>query len=893
MSDHYLSRLFEPSSVAIVGATERSGAVGRVLIENMLSAGFKGELYGVNPGHESVLGVPCYPSMLKLPKRVDLAVVATRAEAVRDVIEDCGRAGTKAAVIITAGFSETGAAGAALELTLLATARAHGVRLVGPNCLGIMRPEIGLNATFGRGNAKAGSLGLVSQSGALCTAMLDWARPNGIGFSSVISLGGSADVDFGEIVDYLASDPRTEHILLYIEGIRDARRFVSALRAAARAKPVIVMKSGRHPTGVRAAVSHTGAMVGADDVFDAALKRTGAVRVTTIGQHVAAAHALSSRVRPRGERLAIVTNGGGPGVLAADRAADLGVPLAELSTQTVERLRGALPGNWSQGNPIDVIGDADATRYTAAVSACLADPAIDGVLVILTPQAMTAPTEVARAVIECAHGSDKPLFTTWMGEEQVREGRALFEAEGIPVFRTPEPAVEMFASVSAFYRNQRLLLETPGPLSEQQAPDVGAATKIIEAAIKAGTTVLSGADSKALLAAFHIPIARSLPARNGDEAVKAAESLGFPVVMKIDSPDITHKTEVGGVRLNLSDADEVRASYTSMVAGVRRRRPQARITGVTVETMVGRANARELMMGVLTDPVFGPAITFGTGGTAVEVYADRAVGLPPLNSLLVHEMIRSTRVSKLLGAFRGMPPANVAAIESVLLRVSEMVCELPWIREMDINPLLADEYGLIAADARVVIAPRSPAARQYDHMAIHPYPVNLVSEWRAADGTVVTIRPIRPEDAGIEREFVQALSPQAKYLRFMGSVKDLTPTMLARFTQVDYDREMALVGVIHEEGREKQVGVARYIINPDATSCEFAVVVATSWQGRGLARHLMLQLVGLARERGLSSMIGHVLTANPRMLELAQSLGFIIQETPGDPAVRLARLDLR
>ncbi|MDB5902616.1 MAG: hypothetical protein JWM26_1494 [Betaproteobacteria bacterium] len=892
MSDHYLSRLFEPSSVAVVGATERDGAVGRVLIENMLAAGFKGDLYGVNPGHDSVLGVPCYPSMLALPQRVDLAIVATRAESVPEVIGDCGRAGTKAAVVITAGFSETGAAGAALERTVLATARAHGVRLIGPNCLGIMRPRIGLNATFGRGNAKVGALGLVSQSGAMCTAMLDWARPNGIGFSSVISLGGSADIDFGEIVDYLASDPCTEHILLYIEGIRDARRFVSALRTAARAKPVIVMKSGRHPTGVRAAVSHTGAMVGADDVFDAALKRTGAVRVTTIGQHVAAAHALSSRVRPRGERLAIVTNGGGPGVLAADRAADLGVPLAELSPRTVERLRGALPGNWSQGNPIDVIGDADATRYTAAVSACLADPLIDGVLVILTPQAMTAPTEVARAVIECAHASDKPLITTWMGEEQVREGRALFMAQGIPVFRTPEPAVEMFASVSAFYRNQRLLLETPGPLSEQQPPDLEAATRIIEAAIAAGTTVLSGAASKALLAAFHIPIARALPARDADEAVKAAASLGFPVVMKIDSPDITHKTEVGGVKLNLSDADEVRAGYTSLVAGVRRRRPEARITGVTVETMVERANARELMIGVLTDPVFGPAITFGTGGTAVEVYADRAVGLPPLNSLLAHEMIRSTRVAKLLGPFRGMPPANVAAIESVLLRVSEMVCELPWIREMDINPLLADEYGLIVADARVVIAPRSPA-RAYDHMAIHPYPVHLVSEWRAADGTVVTIRPIRPEDAGIEREFVQALSSQAKYLRFMGSVKDLTPTMLARFTQVDYDREMALVGVVHDDGREKQVGVARYVINPDATSCEFAVVVAESWRGRGLARHLMAKLVGLARERGLATMMGHVLTANPRMLELAQSLGFTIRDTPDDPAVRFVRLDLR
>ena len=892
MSDHYLSRLFEPASVAIVGATERRGAVGRVLVENMREARYKGRLYGVNPNYAKVLGVPCYPSMAKLPTRVDLAVVATRADAVPGVIEDCGRAGTRAAVIITAGFSETGPEGAGLERRVLAAAREHGVRLIGPNCLGMMRPDIGLNATFGRGNVKPGSLGLVSQSGAICTAMLDWARPNGIGFSSVISLGGSADIDFGEIIDYLATDVRTEHILLYIEGIRDARRFVSALRAAARAKPVIVMKSGRPPTGVRAAVSHTGAMVGADDVFDAALRRTGAVRVMTIGQGVGAAHALSKRVRPRGERLAIITNAGGPGVLAADRAADLGVPLADLSQQTIDALRKTLPPNWSHGNPIDVIGDADAARYTAAVEACLADAAIDGVLVILTPQAMTSPTEVARAVIACARGSDKPLFAAWMGEEQVIAGRALFQKRGIPVFRTPEPAVEMFANVSSFYRNQRQLMQAPGPLGEHEPPDLEAARGIVEAALAAGATVLSAADSKALLAAFRVPIAGSKPARGEDEAVAAAASLGYPVVMKIDSPDITHKTEVGGVRLNLTTEAEVRSTYAAMLAGVREARPQARIEGVTLETFINRRNARELMIGVLTDPVFGPAITFGTGGTAVEVYADRAVGLPPLNSFLTSEMIRSTRVARLLGAFRGMPPANVAAIEAALLRVSEMVCELPWIREMDINPLIADEQGVIAADARVVLAPRPPAARPYDHMAIHPYPVHLVSEWRAADGTPVTVRPIRPEDADIEFAFVHELSPEAKYLRFMGSVKDLTSAMLARFTQVDYDREMALIGVITQDGTERQVGVARYIINPDWTSCEFAVVIADDWKGRGLARHLMTELVGLARTRGLRTMVGMILASNTRMLDLAQSLGFAIEDVPEDHEVKRAHLSL-
>ena len=892
MSEHYLKALFEPASVAIVGATERAGAVGRVLVENMLAAGYKGRLYAVNPKHRRVLGVACFGSIAELPERVDLVVIATPPAAVVRSIEDAGRRGTGFAVVITAGFSEAGAAGAELERALLEAARKYSVRLIGPNCLGVVRPGLGFNATFGRGTVRPGTLGLISQSGAMCTALLDWARPNDVGFSSVVSLGGSADIDFGEIVDYLMYDPRTEHILLYVEGVRDARRFVSALRAAARAKPVIVIKAGRHPTGVRAAVSHTGALVGADDVFDAALRRTGAVRVTTIGQLVAAAQALSSRVRPRGERLAVITNGGGPGVLAADRATDLALPLADLSPATIDALKGALPSNWSHGNPIDLIGDADSARYAAAVGACLEDPGVDGVLVILTPQAMTSPTDVARVVAACAKRSDKPLLAAWMGEAQVVEGRGVFQAQGIPVFRTPEPAVEMFAHVSSFYRNQRMLMQTPGPLCEQEPPDLAAAKAIIDASLQSGITVLSSSDSRSLLAAFRIPVVRTLRARSVREAVSAAEALGFPVVLKIDSPDITHKTDVGGVRLNLHDAAGVASAYEEMLETVRRARPEARVDGATVEPMLERENARELMVGVVTDRVFGPAITFGSGGTAVEVHADRAVGLPPLNTFLVNEMIRSTRVHKLLGAFRGKPPADLRAIEHVLLRISEMVCELPWIREIDVNPLLADESGAIVADARIGIAPRLPAARPYDHMAIHPYPAQLASEWRAADGTMVTIRPIRPEDAESEREFVHALSPQSKYLRFMGAVKDLTPAMLARFTQVDYDREMALIALVHEGGRDVQVGVARYIINPDGETCEFAIVVSEAWQGRGLGHHLMQRLIEIARARGLKLMNGQVLAQNKNMLELVATLGFVVDRTPQDHGVKEVSLVL-
>ena len=892
-STHYLAPLFEPDSVAVIGATERRGAIGNVLIENMISARYTGALQPVNPKHRWVRGLKCYRSIAEVPQPVDLVVIATPPATVPGIIEECGRAGARTAVVITAGFSETGPAGAALERALLDNARRYGLRLLGPNCLGLMRPGIGLNATFARGNGIPGALGVVSQSGAICTALLDWARPNNIGFSSVVSLGASADLDFGELIDYLTYDPKTEQILLYIEGIRSARRFVSALRAAARTKPVVVMKAGRHPTGVRAAVSHTGALVGADDVFEAAIRRTGAVRVTTLFELVAAAHALSSHVRPSGDRLAIVTNGGGPGVLAADRAADLHLPLAELSESTIAALTNELPANWSHGNPVDLIGDADARRYRAAVSACLADANVDGVLAILTPQAMTAPAEAAQAVVACSKESRKPLLAAWMGEEQVREGRVVFQKARIPVFRTPEPAVEMFEHVSSFYRNQRMLLQTPQPREEQPEPNVEAARRLIETALGENRTILRPTESKALLATFHVPVARPFPVKTEDEAVQRAEALGFPVAIKIDSPDITHKTDVGGVQLDVNDAAAVRTAFRAIMTSVRREQPSAVILGATVEPMLKRPNARELLIGVVHDRVFGPAITFGSGGVAVEVHADRAVGLPPLNSFLVDEMIRSTRASKLLGQFRGMPPANMKALENVLLRVSAMVCELPWIRELDINPLLADESGVVAADARVVVGPCSPAAQPYEHMAIHPYPVSLITEWTTEKGTQVTIRPIRPEDAENEREFVDSLSPEAKYLRFMSTLKQLTPAMLARFTQVDYDREMALVAVVERDGREMQIAVARYVINPDWESCEFAIVVSQDWQGHGLGRYLMLRLIDIAKARGLKTMTGQILAANQRMLGLAKALGFVVEDNPEDRTVRHVRLALK
>ena len=889
---HYLTPLFEPQSVAIVGASEKEGKVGAVLLSNMLAAGFRGALFAVNPKYASVQGVRCYASVAKLPERVDLAVVATPAQTLPRVIEECGRKGIRAAVVITAGFSETGPEGARLEHALLDSARRHGVRLVGPNCLGILRPDLGVNATFARGTALAGSLGLVSQSGAVCAAMLDWAVPNRIGFSSVVSLGGSTDIDFGEIVDYLSYDPKTEHILLYIEGIRDARRFLSSLRAAARVKPVIVMKVGRQAAGSRAAVSHTGAIVGADDVFDAAVRRAGVVRVASVGQLVAAAQALASRIRPQGDRLAVITNGGGPGVMAADRAADLDLRLAELSPATVEALRRALPPNWSQGNPIDLIGDADSARYRAAVSACLADPGVDGVLAILTPQAMTEAEETARVVAEAARGASKPLVACWMGQASVAGGRKVLQEASIPVFRTPDPAVEMFAHLAAFYRNQRSLLQTPGPLAHRAPPDRDAAQSVIDAALAEGRRVLSESESKALLAAFHIPIARTVLARSAEEAVLAAQEIGLPVVLKIDSPDITHKSDVGGVRLGLAGAEAVRSAYGEMLAAVVRERPEARLAGVTVEPMIERKYGRELMVGVMRDTVFGPAITFGAGGTAVEVLRDRAVALPPLNAFLAGEMIRGTRISRMLDAFRNMRAVDLGALESVLLHVSEMVCELPGIEELDINPLIVDENGAIAVDARAAVRDPRPMRSRYAHLAIHPYPEDLVTSWKAPDGTAVVLRPIRPEDAEMEREFVKNLSESSRYFRFMSSVRELTPAMLSRFTQIDYDREMAFVAVCEEDGREVEIGVARYVTNPDWQSCEFAIVVSDAWQGRGLGRRMLGRLIEVARLRGLKSMVGQVLAGNQGMLALCARLGFKTSDHPEDMGLKRVTLAL-
>lgn len=880
LHQHYLGPLFAPHAIAVFGASTRHNAVGAIVYDNLLSNGYAGPVFPINPKHVTLGGHKCYAQLRDLPETVDLAVIATPARTVADILADCGTNGVKHAIIMTAGFREAGAAGKALEQTMLDTARRYGIRLIGPNCLGVLRPDVGLNATFSRGSARVGRLAFVSQSGALCTAILDWAAPRRIGFSAVISLGNAADIDFGEVLDYLAFDAHTDSILLYVEGIRDARSFLSSLRAAARLKPVIVLKAGRHQAGTRAAVTHTGALVGADDVFDAAIRRAGAVRAYTIGELFAAASLLASGLRAHGNRLAVISNGGGPAVMAVDRAPEVGVELATPSTATLAALDAFLPPHWSHANPVDLLGDAPPERYGQALELCLRDEQIDGALVILTPQAMTEPQRAAQSVVATrAQYPNKPVITCWMGDAQVSGAWEIFAAAKIPHFRTPEHAVEAFALLCAYEHNQALLLQTPPPLSAAHAPDSAAVRRIIDAALRDGANVLTAFEAKAILAAFGISTTAARVADNADDAVAAALAIGFPVAMKIHHRQLTHKTDVDGVRLHIGDADAAARAYRELIASANAAAPELTVRSVTVETMIRSNNARELLIGVTRDPIFGPAITFGAGGIAVEIMRDRAVTLPPLNRFLAQRLIQHTRVATLLGPFRRLPAANLAAVEDVLLRISDLVCEFPELHELDINPLLADDRGAVVVDARMVIAHVTPGARPYAHVAIHPYPARLLTTFALDDGTSVTLRPIRPEDASIAHTFIARLSQATKQLRFMQFLQELTPAMLTRFTQIDYHREMALVAVVTQNGQDVEVAIGRFSTQPDGRSCEFALVVADDWQHRGIGRRLLTELIAIARERGLQRIEGEVPAGNSDMMNFVTTLGFTLDET--------------
>ena len=893
MRPHYLSALFAPKSVAMFGASETPDSVGQVVFKNLLDGGFDGDIYAINPKRETVQGQKAYPDLEEVGEDVDLAIVATPARTVPGIVEQCGEYGIKSMIILSAGFREVGEQGRALEEKVRDAARSHGIRFMGPNCLGLIRPSIGLNATFGNNNASEGGVALVSQSGALCTSILDWAENRDVGFSAVVSTGIAADIDFGDILDYLASDPKTESIILYVEGLSDSRRFMSGLRAASRIKPVIAIKAGRSTEGAAASMSHTGAIVGGDEAFTAALNRSGVVRVDTISQVFAAAGTLSSKYKSSGDRMAIITNAGGPAVLATDRAPEVGLRIAELGDDTMKALNEVLPATWSHGNPVDIIGDATPERYEEAIDIVLKDPEVDGVLVILTPQAMTAPVEVAESVVKASEKNRKPIITSWMGGRQVDPARSLFRQARIPTFNTPEAAVDAFHYLARYKSNQQLLLQTPGRLPiEHEEPNIDAARLIIESALNEKRSVLTEPESIALLEAFNIPTVRNGIARSAEEALVLATSMGFPVAMKIYSEDISHKSDVGGVKLNIRNAADVRGNYRELIERVQKKRPDANLEGVTVEAMHRTTNGREVMVGVINDPVFGPVISFGAGGTFVEVMEDASIALPPINERLARNLIGRTKIAKALGKFRNMPAANLDAVVDVLLRVSNMACELPWLKEMDINPLIVDEHGAMAVDARIVVGVPKPSTDRYAHMAIHPYPSDLESTFQLPDGRDVTIRPIRPEDAEIEQDFVRGLSDEAKYFRFMHAVHELTPEMLVRFTQIDYHREMALIAVTWEDGKEVEHGVVRYVTNPDQNSCEFAIVISDEFQGHGIGQRMVTRLMEIARSRGLDLMEGEVLTANHKMLDLVRSLDFQVERSKSNPGVQYVWKDL-
>lgn len=886
MGPSKLEHLFNPRSIAVFGASDSGRSVGSRVFANLLAGGFEGPIIPINPKYQEVGGKRCFSTVTELAEPIDLAVIATPATTVAGIVRQCGEAGIRNAIVLSAGFGEARGNGKSLEAELIEAAGQANIRFMGPNCVGLVRPWLSLNATFLKSSTPKGGLALVSQSGALCSAISDYAEPHHLGFSTLFSLGNATDIGFGDVLRFLATDPETKSILLYIEGIRNARSFISALRLAARVKPVLVLKAGRHDKSSMAANTHTGALIGSDAVFDAALERAGAVRVDTFGQLFAAAEILSSNKRAAGNRLGIITNGGGAGVLAADRTGDMHLDLPDPSPATLAALDAVLPAYWSKGNPVDILGDAPPEHFGTALATCLDDPQFDGVLVMLTPQAMTDARAAAEAVIKAIpDGNRKPVLACWMGESSVDEARYLLSASGIPDFHTPERAVEAFSYLARHERNRKLALQMPDPLSDTRAPDVEAARTIVEAALADGRTMLSDIESKAVLQAFHIPVNRAVAADSLDRAKSIAADLGYPVAVKIDSPQISHKSDIGGVRLSIMDENELATAWTEVIANARIALPDAEIRGVTVESMISMRNGRELVVGSSRDPVFGPTILFGAGGTMVEVLRDSAVSLPSLNTVLANRLINRTRVSRLLADFRGKPAVDREAVVEVLLRVSDLVCELPEIDELDINPLLATPDGVIGMDARIGVSRQPAGAGRYDHLAIQPYPRHLEQKRDLADGTPLIIRPIRPEDAESERRFVRDLSDQAKKFRFMHALDELSPTMLARFTQIDYDREMALVAFTLEEGRPVQQGVARYSINRDDASCEFAIVVSQKRRNQGIGTALMNALIEAARKHGLTVMEGTVLAENKKMLILMEELGFSRKRSQDDPTL--------
>ncbi|QDZ27990.1 GNAT family N-acetyltransferase [Noviherbaspirillum sp. UKPF54] len=891
MSVRNLKSLFEPRSIAVIGASLRAHSVGATVLQNLVSGGFEGEIIPVNPKYDSLAGLKVYSSVARLPTVPDLAIICTPPSSVPEIIHDLGERGTRAAIVLTAGMGAIkDLRGRTMKDLMLAAAKPYLLRILGPNCVGLLVPKIGLNASFAHISALPGKIAFVSQSGAMVTGVLDWARSRGIGFSKFISLGDSADIDFGDVLDYLASDSDTQAILMYMEAASAARKFMSAARAAARAKPTLVIKAGRAPEGAKAAASHTGALAGADDVYDAAIRRAGMLRVYSTTDLFDAAETLAHARPMKGDRLAIMTNGGGPGVMATDALIAQQGRLASLSEQALAKLDEILPGTWSHGNPVDIIGDAPAQRYINTLRALLQEPEADATLFIHAPTAIVPSDEIAQAVAPVIKGAPRNVLACWLGGESVARARAIFSDAGIATYDTPEEAVRGFMQIAEYHRNQALLMEVPPSVTHAQPGEREEARAVVQRVLAAGRNMLSEPEAKQVLAAYGIPVVQTRSARSVEEAVQHAAEIGFPVALKIISADITHKSDVGGVVLDLADETSVAAAAVAMHRRLRELRPRAQLQGFSVQSMVRRPEARELIVGVTTDAVFGPVILFGQGGIAVEVTADHAVALPPLNMVLARDLIARTRISRLLAAYRNLEAADVDAVCRTLIQISDLVVDIPEIAELDINPLLADRNGVIALDARIrVVQARGSGV---DRLAIRPYPGELEEqiEWQ---GAPLVLRPIRPEDGPQHVEFFAMLEPDDIRYRMFISMRQLSKSDLARFTQIDYDREMAFIATrAGEDGKAETLGVARVIADPDNISAEFAIIVRSDLKGKGLGALLLSKLIAYCRARGTHEIVGETISHNHGLLMLAKKFGFVTCPGGGSDTIGL-RLRLR
>jgi acetyltransferase len=887
MGLHNLDKIFEPRSVAVIGASEREGSIGYALMRNLIQAGYDGRLVPVNPRYSTIHGLEAYPSVAEVDHRVDLAVIAVHISTVPNIVKECVEAGVSGAIIISAGGRETGEDGRQLEDSIKKEAEKGGLRVIGPNCLGVICPGRLLNASFAAHTPSRGKLAFISQSGAICTAILDLSLRERIGFSHFVSIGSMLDVDFGDLIDYLGNDYEVKSILLYIESLTNFRKFMSAARAVSRIKPIVVLKAGRSAAGARAASSHTGAMAGEDAVYDAAFRRAGIVRVNTIGELFDCAELMAKQPRPAGHRLAIITNAGGPGVMAADALAQYGLEPAPLQSDTVKQLDQVLPSWWSRANPVDVLGDASPQRYATTVQICLKAKEFDGALVILAPQAMTDPTGVAERLTEILKGRSQPVFTAWMGGVDVSRGRGILNQAGVPTYDTPEQAIRAFMYMYEYSRNMELLQEIPPKLSRSLSFDRGGARRIIEMALQGKEGSLTEAEARALFTAYRIPVTPTVVVTSAEEAVERAPSLGYPLVMKIHSREILHKTEADGVQLDLRNETDLRTAYGRIMEGARAYKPQAEILGVTLQPMVERTDF-EIMLGAKRDANFGPVILFGTGGVLAEILKDRAIGLPPLNRALARRLMERTQVYSLLVGYRGKRQADLELLEEMIIGLSQMVVDFPDIQELDMNPVTLVGGKALVLDARVILQPSSLPSPH--HLVISPYPEQYEARATTAGGLSIFVRPIKPEDADAFVDLFNTLSATSIYYRFFSPLKSLSPMMLARFTQIDYDRQIALVALEDSGEDGRMLGVARVMVHPDGKEAEFSVLVGEPWHGKGVGAELLQRILTICRERGIENVWGAVLRENTQMLALGRKLGFTLKSP--EPGEFLLTIDL-